>query len=1230
MAYDGTLKFDTAIDAGGFQKGIDGIGSIAAKGMQATGAILMGAASAIGAMGAAAVKVGADFEGAMSKVEAISGATGSDLEALTNKAKEMGASTKFSATESANAFEYMAMAGWKTGDMLNGIEGIMNLAAASGEDLATTSDIVTDALTAFGMTAGDATHFADVLATASSNANTNVGMMGETFKYVAPVAGALGYTAEDTAVAIGLMANAGIKSSQAGTSLRSMMSRLTKPTKEVQVAMDALGVSLTNSDGTMKTLNRVMLDLREGFAGLSEAEAAQMASSLAGQEAMSGLLAIVNASDEDFNKLSRSVSYASIDIDGITEAVKKSGVEWEKYSDQAFAAGNFLDGVIDDIVYNLTEAGTSVEELQEYLQSEWEMSAEDAARAIDTVASSLDNTTGSAERMAQTMNDNLQGQITILKSGLEGLGVSLYESVQTPLKDIAIEAQGMVRQLQDGFNESGLEGMVTAFGDILAQIVERVAGAAPDLIDAAVGLVGSFCESLKSSPSIGDAASGLITTLVTGLFSCADDIWTTAIVLAGKMADGLAEGAPQMARAAARCMGDIIECLREWAPDFIDAGKRIIEGIIQGIGEEFPSLGAFLGGLFEGFTSTLEPILGGVISVVQGIFDSLAGADPAVMEALGKGLGTIAAAIITMSAAKAAAGNIKMAVSAISSFAGHIKTAVGVVPKLVEGFQLLSGGAGTFSEVLALEFPKLAGIISKIGSVFSTVKSVIASIGSTVGGVAAVIGGAIMAITNFFDMLKNGFSWLKEILMVIGIAIAAVGAVILGAPALVAAVVAGIVAAVASLVVVIKDHWTQIVDFFKNLGSAIADFFKSIPGTVKNLVDQVVTFFSELPGRISTWLTDTISKVKAWGAEMLASAIETASNFINNIITFICELPNKIAYWLGYAIGTVIKWGIDLYNWVTTEVPRIIDEIVTFFSELPGKIWTWLVDTVNKVIQWGINLYNTASTWVTNTINAVVQFFSELPGKVWNWLVSTVNKVIQWGTNLLAAASSAAQNAINKVVEWFQQLPGKIWTWLTNTITKVIQFGADLKAKATAAAQGFVTNLVDGVKSLPDKFKEIGSNIVTGIWNGISSGWNWLVDKVKSLADSLFQGAKDALGIESPSKVFAQEVGRWIPPGIGVGMEKAMPDLQNQVDSEMEELASRMQTAVAIETGGITVRTRAKAEHDADTDYPKGGGDTYIDQHIEQENNYHVPVVSPAEASKAQREAARKLLGGVK
>ena len=256
----------------------------------------------------------------------------------------------------------------------------------------------------------------------------------------------------------------------------------------------------------------------------------------------------------------------------------------------------------------------------------------------------------------------------------------------------------------------------------------------------------------------------------------------------------------------------------------------------------------------------------------------------------------------------------------------------------------------------------------------------------------------------------------------------------------------------------------------------------------------------------------------------------------------------------------------------------------------------------------------------------MVDFFSELPGKIWTWLVDTVNRVVQWGVSLKTEASAAAQNAVSKVTEWFQQLPGKVWTWLVNTVTRVTQFAADLKTKATEAAQGFVDRLVDGVRGLPDQFAEIGSNIVSGIWNGISSGWDWLVDKVKSLAGSLLRGAEDALEINSPSKAFSREVGQWIPPGIGVGIEKAMPDLHRQVDAEMEELADRMQTAVAIETGGITVRTRAKAEHNANMEYPKGGGDTYVDNHIEQENNYHVPVATPSATSRAQREGVRKML----
>lgn len=317
MAADGTIRISTELDSTKAQGAMAKFSGTAKSALKGVVVAARAAGTAISAMAGYAVKVGSSFEEGMSKVSAISGVAGGDLEKLTDKAKEMGAKTKFSATEAASAFEYMAMAGWKTEDMLNGIEGIMNLAAASGEDLATTSDIVTDALTAFGMSASDSGRFADVLAAASSNANTNVGMMGETFKYVAPVAGALGFSVEDTAVAIGLMANSGIKASQAGTSLRSIMSRLAKPTDDVQIAMDALGISLTDSNGNMKSLNEVMGDLRKGFANLSEAEKANMAATLGGQEAMSGLLAIVNASDEDFNSLQNAINNA----DGAAEAM---------------------------------------------------------------------------------------------------------------------------------------------------------------------------------------------------------------------------------------------------------------------------------------------------------------------------------------------------------------------------------------------------------------------------------------------------------------------------------------------------------------------------------------------------------------------------------------------------------------------------------------------------------------------------------------------------------------------------------------------------------------------------------------------------------------------------------------------------------------------------------------------------------------------------------------------
>lgn len=326
---------------------------------------LLPVTAGVTALGTVAVKTASDFDSAMSKVAAVSGATGDDLQALRDKAREMGSKTKFSASEAAEAMNYMAMAGWKTNDMLSGIDGIMNLAAASGEDLATTSDIVTDALTAFGLTAQDSGHFADVLAAASSNANTNVSMLGESFKYCAPIAGALGFSCEDTAEALGLMANAGIKSTQSGTSMRSIMTALSGEVKFCSESFGEMEIATTNSDGSMRSLSDILADCRVAFDQMSESEKASAAETLVGKNAMSGFLALMNAAPADIDKLSGAIA----------------------------------------------------------------------------------NCDGTSLQMAETMQDNLAGQLTILKSQLEELAISFGEILMPVIRDIITKIQGFVDKL---------------------------------------------------------------------------------------------------------------------------------------------------------------------------------------------------------------------------------------------------------------------------------------------------------------------------------------------------------------------------------------------------------------------------------------------------------------------------------------------------------------------------------------------------------------------------------------------------------------------------------------------------------------------------------------------------------------------------------------------------------------------------------------------------------------
>lgn len=452
--------------------GFERVGHMAKEALGVAAKVSAAGLTVSSVLGAAAVNVGSSYESQMSSVRSITQASDADMKKLKETAEEMGANTVFSATQAGEAMEYMAMAGWKTQEMVDGIGGVINLAAASGEDLATVSDIVTDSLTAFGKTAGDSGHFADVLAAASSNANTNVSMMGETFKYVAPVAGAMNYSIEDTAEVIGLMANSGIKATQAGTSLRSIFTRLAKPTADVKSAMDSLGVSVTNADGTMKPLNDVVASLRTGFSELSESEKTQVAATIAGQEAMSGLLAIVNASDTDVNKLANAINNCS----GAAE--KMSQVRLDNLKGDFTLLKSATEGLgIDtfDSMNPVLRSGTqlmtgAVNSAKEYLQSTGVLDNffDSFNQKIPTFVRETKEAGESLKEFAEPLISTgkwLAAHPDVIKSSVVGLGTALVSfKVASKVRDVTKSIQEMRMVLSANPLSMAISGVGIAIG----------------------------------------------------------------------------------------------------------------------------------------------------------------------------------------------------------------------------------------------------------------------------------------------------------------------------------------------------------------------------------------------------------------------------------------------------------------------------------------------------------------------------------------------------------------------------------------------------------------------------------------------------------------------------------------------------------------------------------------------------------------------------------------------
>lgn len=881
-------------------------------------------ANGLKTLATAAVGVGSDFESGMTLVAATMGITTEEIAAgseefdkLQKAAKEAGATTQFSATQAAEALNYMALAGYDADKSIETLPTVLNLAAAGGMDLATASDMVTDSMSALGDAAGTTEGFVDKMAKTSQKSNTNVQQLGEAILTVGGTAKNLAGGVVEMNTVLGIFADNGVKGAEGGTALRNVILSLTAPTDKAKKQMEALGLQVFDANGNMRPLNETFNDLNGILGTMTQGEQTKVLNSI-------------------FNK---------VDLKSVNALLANSGERFDE-----------LSGYISDC-------------------------------------------DGAAADMAATMNDNLQGKVTILKSGLEGLGIAAYEKFKTPLTNAVENITEVIGQLQtdltDGSLSGALEKIATGFGNMVEKASEIVAAILPTLLE--------------------------------GLGWIADNGETIVSVLAG-----------------------------------IGAGFAVFK---------------------------VATLINTVITAMQGFKAAVAAAQ--VVQALM---------------------NVTMAANPIIL----VVTLIAVLVAAIVGF-------------IATNEDARAALVN----VWEAIKTAIGTVVEKI-------------VTFFTETIPNAFNKVINFVK--------------------------------------SNNWQGLllllVNPFAGAFKLLYDNCEGFRNIINNLVEQiksafngVVNFLKELPSKIWNAIISTVDAIREWALGLRTAAEEGITQLVTNVVTFFSELPNKIAYVIGFCLGYIIKFGIDLYTWATTKIPEFVNSVVIFMQQLPGEIWNAIISTVQKVATWGENMKTQAVTKTTQLITNVVSFMQQLPDKIWNAIISAVQKVTTWGEQMRSQAVTAATNLLNQTITTLSQLPGKVWNAIVGAVQQVVNWGTQLAAKGTEAAKGLYNAVVNGVSSLPSKMAEIGSNIVSGIWNGISSGWDWLTGKVKSLAKSLLDGAKDALGIHSPSRLFRDLVGKMIPQGIGVGITAEMPTLQSDLKEELQG----MTTKVAAEVNPVTaVKNTAK------------------------------------------------------
>lgn len=812
---------------------------------------------------------------------------------------------------------------------------------------------------------------------------------------------------------------------------------------------------------------------------------------------------LMTAQNEVMKDAAEAYRTAGLSANDYMETVTGFAASLKQSTSSELEAAKSANQAVVDMADNANKMGTSMDAIQYAYQG----FAKQNYTMLDNLKLGYGGTKEEMQRLLEdaTKLSGVEYDISSLKDVYEAIHV-----IQTELGVTGTTAKEASTTISGSLNamKASWENLVTGMADddadfdaLVQSFVETATTAAENLlprIEIAIGGIGDLIDELlpvvmdKVPQIIGDVLPDLVDagvkmteSIVQGVVNNAPQLISYATELIVQFAQGLSDSTPEIIETAGQVLSSLKDGIVQAAPELISAAAELITTLAQGIIDNLPEL-------MDAAQEIADAILDGIGDLCPAI-EPVTDAIQMLIDNLDKAMPIIVAVTAGFVAWKATMGfselikNVTGAMKLlnVTMAANPIALIVALIAGLVAGFIYLWNNCEGFREFW----------INLWESVKETASNVI----------DAIVGFFTETIPNALENLKT----------------------------------------------FVTDNWKALL-MLLNPATALAGIFKllydncdSFRAWVDQAWNSIVTFFTE---QIPAFFQNIIDSIAEWGENAKETIVTAVTEMIENVLTFFSELPEKLAYWLGYAIGSLIKFGQDAVKWAVESVPLIIENIITFFSELPGKIWKHLQKAISNISKWKDDTIQKAAEAGEKFISNVVTFFSELPEKIRTRLHEAIDNISKWKKETVEKAKAAGKEFVSNVVTFFSELPGKIWNHLSNVLKKIVTFKNDMTAKAREAAKGFFDKIVDGIKSLPDKMQKIGSNIVQGVWKGISAGWDWLVSSVQNLANSLFQGVKDALGIHSPSRKF-----KWIGEMCVAGLDEPLAEY-NPYDTALKSL----------------------------------------------------------------------------